>query len=72
MRLLGRRGLVERIYQIFTVLLRIEMLKEWFEALAIHFEGFSSVRIFDLHGSVGINYLNDEWASLTGAELSRE
>ena len=48
------------------------MLKEWFEALAIHFEGFSSVRIFDLHGSVGINYLNDEWASLTGAELSRE
>ena len=48
------------------------MLKEWFEALAIHFEGFSSVRIFDLHGSVGINYLNDEWASPTGAELSRE
>ena len=64
--------MVERIYQIFTVLLRIEMLKEWFEALAIHFEGFSNVRIFDLHSTVGTNYLNDEWAGPTGAELSRE
>ena len=46
------------------------MLKEWFEALAIHLEGFSSVRIFNLHGSVWINYLNDEWASPTRAELA--
>ena len=58
--LLGRRVLVERIYQIFTMLLRIEMFEEWFESLDIHFEGLPSVRIFNLHGFVWINYLNDE------------
>ena len=45
------------------MLLKIEMLEEWLEALTIDFEGLSSIRIFNLHGSVWINYLNDEWAS---------
>ena len=48
------------------------MLKEWFKALAIHLEGFSSVRIFNLHSSVWINHLNDEWASPTRAELAQK
>ena len=54
------------------MLVRREMLKEWFEALAIHLEGVPSVRIFNLHGSLWINHLNDEWVSPTRAELSRE
>ena len=54
------------------MLVRREMLKEWFEALAIHLEGVSIGRIFNLHGPVWINHLNDEWASPTRAELSRE
>ena len=66
------RVLVERIYQIVTMLLRVEMLKEWFEALAIHFEGFASVQIFNLHGSVWKNHLNNEWANPTRAELARK
>ena len=48
------------------------MFKEWFEAFAIHLEGFSRFRIFNLHGSVWINHLNNEWASPTRAELARK
>ena len=70
--LLRRRGLVERVYQIFTVLLRIKMFKEWFEALAIHLEGVSIVWIFNFHGSVWIDHLNNERASPTRAELSKK
>ena len=70
--LLGRRVLVERVYQIFTVLLRIKMFKERFEALAIHLEGVSIVWIFNFHGSVWIDHLNNERASPTRAELSRK
>ena len=64
--------LVERVYQIFTVFLRVKMFKERFEALAIHLEGVSIVWILNFHGSVWINLLNDERASPTGAELSRK
>ena len=67
-----RRVVVERVYQILSMLLSREMLKEWFEALAIHLEGFSSVRIFNFHGSVWIDYLNDEGASPARAELTRK
>ena len=70
--LLGRRVLVERVYQIFIVLLRIKMVKERFEALAIHFEGVSIVWIFNFNGSVWIDHLNNERASPTRAELSRK
>ena len=72
MRLLGRRVLVERVYQIHSMLMRREMLKEWFEALAIHLEGIPIVWIFNFHCPVWINHLNDEGASPTRAELSRE
>ena len=54
------------------MLVRREMLKEWFEALAIHLEGVPIVRIFNFHGFVWINHLNDERASPTRAELSRK
>ena len=54
------------------MLVRREMFKERFEALAIHLEGVSIVRIFNLHGSVWVNHLNDEWASPTRAELSKK
>ena len=70
--LLGRRVLVERVYQIFTVLLRIEMFKERFEALAIHLEGVSIVRIFNFHRPIWIDHLNNERASPSRAELSRK
>ena len=72
MRLLGRRVLVERVYQIHSVLVRREILKEWFEALAIHLEGVPIVRIFNFHGSVWIDHLNDERVSPTRAELPRK
>ena len=64
--------MVERVYQIHSMLVRREMLKERFEALAIYFEGIPIVRIFNFHDSVWINHLNDEWASPTRAELSRK
>ena len=64
--------MVERVYQIHSVLMRREMLKEWFEALAVHLERVAIVRIFNFHGSVWINHLNDERASPTRAELSRK
>ena len=70
--LLGRRVLVEWVYQIFTVLLRIKMFKEWFEALAIHLEGVSIVWIFNFHCSIWIDHLNNERASPPRAELSRK
>ena len=54
------------------MLVRREMLKEWFEALAIHLEGVPIVRILNFHGSVWINHLNDERASPTRVELSRK
>ena len=54
------------------MLVRREMFKERFEALAIQLEGVSIVWIFNLHGSVWVNHLNDEWASPTRAELSRK
>ena len=63
---------MEWVYQIHSVLVRREMLKEWLEALAVHLEGVPIVRIFNFHGSVWINHLNDERASPTRTELSRK
>ena len=64
--------MVQRIYQVLTILLKIEMIEEWLQALTIDFKRLSSIRIFNLHGSVWINYLNNERVSPTREEFPWE
>ena len=48
------------------------MLEECFQALAIDFKRLYSIRIFNLHCPVRVNYLNNERASQLRAEFSWE
>ena len=46
------------------------MLEEWLQALAIDFKRLSSIRIFNLHCTVWVYYLDNEWPSPPRAEFS--
>ena len=61
---------VDRIYQFLTILLAVEFLQKWLQALTIDFKEYPIFKILNLHYAIWVNYLDDERPSPSRTEFT--